>query len=463
MPEKIEGSDKYFKAVYSIRETDLQKLEKIKEFNNTIVYIGPSEPPLEMLKNLNGYTINHKDNEFFNEEPQEAQHEVLPLNTTAPKDIIKMLDEDNRFVIQGPPGTGKSYLIANIAQELASQNKSVLVTTLANKALLEVVEKEPLAYLLENNRLRKKALASEVHNRIPKLQELEDVIPQVGEVHFATYFSASGSKLLTDNNLKKYDCVIVDEASQAFLSFLAATLSLGQKQIFLGDVNQLPPVVELNKDKIKLRNYSSAIDGLRVISKFLKVYQLIDTFRLNHYSASCTSLFYTHRLNSKNDVNKLISLNIFNRTEELTPGTYFISINNIDNLNLVTDLCQQFYNIKPTEDKRIKSRTALLTHKVSDVQKLYKTMKLSCNFTDERLVVDTVHRCQGMTVDFAIYYIPKSNIFAWDTALFNVATSRAKLINIIISDDVSLGQSNVANFIEKLRRDGHVISQQYIS
>lgn len=61
------------------------------------------------------------------------------------------------MIIQGPPGTGKSFIIAELARELALRNKTVLVTTLANKALIEIAKKEPLTDLLQAGRICKKA------------------------------------------------------------------------------------------------------------------------------------------------------------------------------------------------------------------------------------------------------------------------------------------------------------------
>lgn len=56
--------------------------------------------------------------------------------------------------------------------------------------------------------------------------------------------------------------------------------------------------------------------------------------------------------------------------------------------------------------------------------------------------IDTVERVQGMTCDVCIYYIPNTMIgMSLDRALFNVATSRAKQLTIIVADKSILNTS----------------------
>lgn len=60
--------------------------------------------------------------------------------------VIRRLEETGAVLVQGPPGTGKSHTIANLVGHLLAQDKSILVTSHASKALRVVREKmaEPL-------------------------------------------------------------------------------------------------------------------------------------------------------------------------------------------------------------------------------------------------------------------------------------------------------------------------------
>lgn len=53
----------------------------------------------------------------------------------------------------------------------------------------------------------------------------------------------------------------------------------------------------------------------------------------------------------------------------------------------------------------------------------------------EELTIETIDRIQGMTVDYAILYLPARNPgFALDERRFNVATSRSRSTTLVISD-----------------------------
>jgi len=54
--------------------------------------------------------------------------------------VIRRLEDTGAVLVQGPPGTGKSHTIANLIGHLLAQEKSILVTSHASKALTVVRE-----------------------------------------------------------------------------------------------------------------------------------------------------------------------------------------------------------------------------------------------------------------------------------------------------------------------------------
>ena len=67
----------------------------------------------------------------------------------------------------------------------------------------------------------------------------------------------------------------------------------------------------------------------------------------------------------------------------------------------------------------------------------------------ENILIDTVERVQGMTCDVCIYFIPNTMmVLSLDKPLFNVATSRAEQLSIIICDK-SIHNSNCDNSVRK--------------
>jgi hypothetical protein len=104
-------------------------------------------------------------------------------------EVIQRLEERGAVLVQGPPGTGKSHTIANLIGHLLAQNKSILVTSHASKALRVVREK--LAPTLQP------LCVSALHSDEDSSRQLEESI--TGIVN--TLASTSEKKL--DNELQK--------------------------------------------------------------------------------------------------------------------------------------------------------------------------------------------------------------------------------------------------------------------
>jgi superfamily I DNA and/or RNA helicase len=67
------------------------------------------------------------------------------------------------------------------------------------------------------------------------------------------------------------------------------------------------------------------------------------------------------------------------------------------------------------------------------VKQMQKTFLTDTKIGD--ITVETIDRIQGMTVDYAILYIPGRNPgFALDERRFNVATSRSKSTTLVLTD-----------------------------
>ena len=465
-----DSGNEFIYAHFSISENDSEKINSAKSYEECYAYLGEVMPPVEMLNNLRIFSNNHPEHRFFKFKHSDSSASIYPLScdNTKPEALLNLCNKHSPLIIQGPPGTGKSYLISALTSKLILMNKSVLVTTLANRALIEIVQKDHLKESLANHKIFKYAVSNDELRRVPELQSLKKILPVRGEVHFSTYYSASGSDLLLNPSLEKYDYVLVDEAGQAFLPYLAATTFLGKKQLFIGDINQLPPVTVLNPDTITSQEYASVINGLEVISSFNPSFQLTSTYRLNHHSASCSQIFYKYNLQSMNLTSQQFSLNLLGRNFSFTPGTYVISFPNdynykLNTLSVIKDLCSQFNDFKPENDKRIKSKIAIMSYKVNDVNYITRSLKLITALSDERVIIDTVHRCQGLTAHFAIFLITNNSLFSLGRQVFNVATSRAKIASFIIIPE-SLLSSAIAQgaptgiFLKKLLSDKHYIS-----
>ena len=75
--------------------------------------------------------------------------------------------------------------------------------------------------------------------------------------------------------------------------------------------------------------------------------------------------------------------------------------------------------------------------------------------SDDRILIETVERIQGLTCDLTIFFIPNSSMnYSLKKPLFNVATSRATRHTIIIADKAitkyPIADKLVRDFIQKL-------------
>ena len=164
--------------------------------------------------------------------PEELQYD--PNNETAiPERILQTLEEDNCCILQGPPGTGKSYTIAHIIAKYLTDNKTVCVTTMANKGLMELVQQPPLLPFLRDGKIFKSNLSADERRLIPSLKSIKKgfVVPN-GELFCSTNYvlsQAYNSDCISEDGLPTYDLMIIEEASQAFLASRLAFKKLGRK------------------------------------------------------------------------------------------------------------------------------------------------------------------------------------------------------------------------------------------
>lgn len=182
------------------------------------------------------------------------------------------------------------------------------------------------------------------------------------------------------------------------------------------------------------------ICGLKAISFFLptsKQYILTDSYRLPQNSVDVTNSFYSGQLKSKSSAELPLNLSNFpllNESFQSSGGTSIRKFQLADGKIPSTE-CSQFIIDLVNQLKQfdIKSEIAVLAFYRDSVRFLQKEI-FKCADT-ENVLVETIDRIQGLTTDFTIFFIPTESIpFALQANRFNVATSRAKLCTLIITD-----------------------------
>lgn len=436
------------------------------ESQNPIIAFGPNDPPLKYLLNLKDIVQNTEC---------EATKEILdfisskegewnPRKVTATEDlnthIWRSLESHNTVAVQGPPGTGKTYRMAKLVAQLLSERKSVLVTALTNDALKVVASQKDLEPYLKSGKVSKTSLTIDERRELPKLVANEGNVCNAtpGHLSLATFYISSGwAKDMIESS--PFDYVIVDEASQALLPMIAASKKLGGKVVWIGDQKQLAPIVKTNKDKINTCGWRPIVKGFDTLCNNIPMpaFILSDTFRLTKRGADFTGVFYNNELNSVSSIDEVkTSLSALNRLGGPSLMDLELKIGDKkpeNGLNAIFDLTEQILKESPEVKIAILSK---FKETVKELQKTFIT-KLHSEDIPDNLIIETVDRIQGLTVDYAIFLIPNASVsYSLDSELFNVATSRASRCTIIAADRKILKQfmsDEVRRFLLKINEN----------
>ena len=143
------------------------------------------------------------------------------------------------YLIQGPPGTGKTTAIVESIRRILARNPnaSILLSSHSNDAVDTGQER-----LLGFSHVRQARIAEpgKVPRRIrPTLVEGDDLEPY-------NLVAGTCNRLAIDSRLrfKVFDWLILDEANKVRSNEALALMPLAKRWVMIGDLNQLPPVME---------------------------------------------------------------------------------------------------------------------------------------------------------------------------------------------------------------------------
>lgn len=259
-----------------------------------------------------------------------------------------------------------------------------------------------------------------------------------GELMCTTNYLLSGvfsERKISVNSIPSYDLIVIEEASQAFLTTISAFISLGKRCLIVGDPMQLPPIDKTDNPMYNSWNVHTQLDGLTTfaLGSNVKSYRIVSTFRLTAKAAALTSIFYGERFVSvKNDYLDYSLANgnlfpngggvLFYPTGDVRNGVYSEAADKI--IRKVVSTLEEFYPNRSF---------AIITPFRASVTELQKRFSTSDSTID--ITIETIDRIQGMTVDYAILYLPgRDPAFALEDKHFNVGTSRSLSTTLIVSD-----------------------------
>ena len=425
-------------SIVGFRGVDVEFQKVIENNPGVILVFAPQFPPLEYPSNLQkivrDVTSPNLAEVLDAEYKPRAWAPRLIKEDAAADVVLSQMALTKTTILQGPPGTGKTFLIARVCAELCAAGKTVLVTALTNRALIEVSAKPALSDLISNGKVSKVNLTVDEAKEVKGLRSARDIIPIHGELVLATFYKSSGCAADTHND-ELFDYVIVDEASQAYTAMLAAASKLGKKCLWVGDINQLSPVVVLNPDRVKERGYDDMIDGLRFIScnREYPVLQLTKTYRLGRRATSFTGIFYGNTLLSvgetKNDLSCLEKI-----VHPQGGPVLFLVDMPVGDKSPQNAIAQATLLVKSMVAEAPQKDVAVLAHRIPTVVALQRSIAHEMG-NRGNVLVETVAKIQGLTTDITIFVIPNTGYhYGLERRLFNVATSRAREHTLIIVD-----------------------------
>ena len=437
----------FFRENYVAGQTDLTSLFYLKNDDPDFVYIGfrdvdntfynkmkalteqekhpyiilaETDPPVKYLLNLKNFIRKNPDNGVLNLNIQNSLDGWNPpafeSGTDKKAQINTLLQDKMEVIIQGPPGTGKSTLVAEIADDFLAAGKTVCITALANKALMEVAEKPALAKWLAKGQVHKTNLTA---NEIKILKELESsdslTIPD-GHLLLSTYYKLSSwysAEGPPAPEAPVYDLVVIEEASQSYLATIAAFKKLGRQVLIVGDPMQLPPIV-LSENKAHrihphimlfakgLESYAPNIGGPAFI--------LLETYRLSASAAIQTGSFYKGRLVSRQSPPLPLAANMpysIWLQPDLSAAIVFMPIADQGDQpkNAIDIAVDMVFNLRKHNPG---ISIALLAPFKKTVLAMQESIGTRIN-DYSGLTIETIDRIQGLTADFTIYLMALNN------------------------------------------------------
>ena len=440
--------------------------------NHPLVVIAESDPPIDYLINLKDFVLKNPSDVILNLNVTVNENEWSPNSLDNSKSVtttvIDLLDSHKTILVQGPPGTGKSHLAAEICEQYIFKGLSICVTALTNKALMEIADKDGLNSPLDQGKVSKTNLTSDEFKLIPKLKPVDDLAPIQGELLLSTYYRLSQKQVELAAGKKRFDLLIIEEASQAYLATISMFNSIAKKLLIIGDHKQLTPVVKQKEQSYKIHpEIDGVINGLETfafnnnnISN-----RLTFTRRLTSEAANLTAVYYQNTLKSISDdegKTKFTSqyFELFHPNGGISIAKLPASMQGFTEKDIIRFICGIGHEILSCNGKL---EIALLSPYIKVESSLYEQYsRLSSDYS--RITINTIHKIQGLTTDITILYLPLNNpSFDLDSNLFNVATSRAKKGTLIITyqhiDLVSGASNETLNFVHKC----HNVSEKFLT
>jgi len=226
------GEPNYSWVIFS--KVSLDFANYIKNAPGIVLTFAPQRPPIDYSLNLQRIIKDSTsqgasfilDKNYHSKEWEP----VLIKQDNVSSFVYTQLQMTDTMILEGPPGTGKTHMIAELCARLCAEGKSVLVTALTNRALMEIAEKPAMEVFLKDRKVLKTNVTLDEARELQNLELIKTIAPMPGCLVLSTYYitSAFAADLFIE---QPFDYIIMDEASQAVLAMFAASRKIGKKNL----------------------------------------------------------------------------------------------------------------------------------------------------------------------------------------------------------------------------------------
>lgn len=519
-------------------ERDFMDISFSAMYRNLYAFLCSSQRKKDLILTQENPTQGN-DSNYKNEELSEEQNRI----------IRNALNAKDYFLLNGPPGTGKtSIIVKELVRELyKNKNCNILLLAYTNRAVDELCEAVNNAIInfedvndgyinygrtdrnfvriggelscsqehkhnLLNNIIESEAKRLEKNGEKFSRESIKNILEK-HRVFISTVASISGKTDIF--KLKKFDVIIVDEASQILEPQIVGILPKSDKFILIGDHKQLPAIVLQDPESSKTKNQLLEKIGLenRKNSIFERLYTFCESNNLDYAFDKLTYQgrmhkeialfpsynFYNSQLKEAYYIPNLLS----DKKESLERQVVELKLKS-PTKNTLSDLLSQkrliFFQSQIDKDEHFKKSNQqeadLIIKIVLEIKNLYsvnskpfdnkKTIGIITPFRNqialikqkleeeqvpnfEEITVDTVERFQGSQRDIIIFSFAINNPYQLNGIVnlnddgtvdrkLNVALTRAKEQLILVGNDSILSNNLVYyKLIEFIKSKGGYI------
>lgn len=492
-------------------ERDFMDNSFISMYRNIYAFMKSKSDTKQLLLNQRE-PINPLDYNFHKDYLSEEQNRILK----------KALSCEDYFLLNGPPGTGKTSIIINeLVKELYQNSKSnILLLAYTNRAVDELCESinDAIDDSINQKFIRigsELTTSPEHHKNLLNviIRKKEEELKQIGEkftrktiidlIQNQRIFISTVASITNKSDilkLKKFDTIIIDEASQILEPQIIGILPKTKRFIMIGDHKQLPAIVLQSPELSKTNSEKLEEIGLvnRKNSLFERLYEFCEKNKYEnaydqltyqgrmHYEIADfpNQHFYGGKLNVAYDLEHLnndakqnlarqraeLNLKSFenNHLQELltTKRFAFLEVEehpslpktNYQEADLVVELVKEIIKIYNFNQKKFnpKKTIGIIAPFRNQIALIKQKLELA-NIPDfDQITVDTVERYQGSQRDIIIYSFAVTHFAQLNSLVnmndngdvdrkLNVALTRAKEQLFLIGNKYILKENQILN------------------